>query len=61
MISADGIGLLCGVLEDFAKRGADCPKVVAATHFHGTMVRDILPVAGRMLIFFPKKSSHMSC
>ncbi|KAL6304396.1 DNA mismatch repair protein MutS [Sparassis latifolia] len=33
-ISADGAGLLCGVLKHLAQRGSGCPKVLAATHFH---------------------------
>ncbi|CAG8786426.1 15533_t:CDS:10, partial [Racocetra persica] len=32
--STDGAGLFCGVMEHLLKRGRDCPKVVAATHFH---------------------------
>jgi DNA mismatch repair protein MSH5 len=34
--STDGIGLFCAVIEEFAKRGNECPRVVSATHFHGT-------------------------
>ncbi|CAG8587142.1 7126_t:CDS:10, partial [Dentiscutata heterogama] len=33
--STDGAGLFCGVMEHLLKRGKDCPKVIAATHFHG--------------------------
>ena len=31
---SDGAGLFCGVLMHLLARGADCPKVIAATHFH---------------------------
>ena len=30
----DGAGLTAGVLEHFLNLGEECPKVVAATHFH---------------------------
>jgi DNA mismatch repair protein MSH5 len=33
--STDGIGLFSAVIESFASRGIDCPKLIAATHFHG--------------------------
>lgn len=33
--STDGAGLFCGVMEHLLKRGKDCPKIIAATHFHG--------------------------
>ncbi len=33
--SLDGIGLFCAVVESFTSRGQECPKVIAATHFHG--------------------------
>jgi DNA mismatch repair protein MSH5 len=34
--SLDGIGLFCAVVESFAGREHECPKLIAATHFHGT-------------------------
>lgn len=30
----DGAGLFCGVLQHLLNRGNDCPRVLAATHFH---------------------------
>lgn len=33
-ISTDGAGLFCGLLKSLLNRGPDCPKVLAATHFH---------------------------
>lgn len=33
-LSTDGAGLFCAVLQHLLARGADCPKVLAATHFH---------------------------
>lgn len=30
----DGAGLFAGVLNHFLSRGSQCPKVLAATHFH---------------------------
>ena len=39
--SSDGAGLACAVFEHFLSLGVQCPKVVGATHFHGTFVRDI--------------------
>lgn len=33
LISTDGIGLACGILEHLLKL-EDAPKVIAATHFH---------------------------
>lgn len=38
----DGAGLLCGVLKHFMDRGPDCPKVLAATHFHDVFREDLL-------------------
>lgn len=32
--SYDGAGLAAGVFEHLLQRGADCPKVMGATHFH---------------------------
>lgn len=34
---ADGAGLACGVFEYLISLGDMCPKVVAATHFHGKL------------------------
>ncbi|KAF8073753.1 DNA mismatch repair protein MutS [Lyophyllum atratum] len=38
----DGAGLFCGVLKHLLARGADCPKVLAATHFHDVFRTDLL-------------------
>lgn len=35
--SSDGAGLTCAVLEYLLSLGAECPKIVAATHFHGSV------------------------
>ncbi|KAH7919581.1 hypothetical protein BV22DRAFT_1108014 [Leucogyrophana mollusca] len=40
-ISTDGAGLFCGVLKHLLNRGADCPKVLAATHFHEVFRKDL--------------------
>jgi DNA mismatch repair protein MSH5 len=41
-IAADGAGLLCGVLKHLLNRGPECPKVLAATHFHDVFREDLL-------------------
>lgn len=41
----DGAGLFCGVLRSFLARGADCPKVLTATHFHDVFREDLLDPA----------------
>ncbi|PBK97772.1 hypothetical protein ARMGADRAFT_1044451 [Armillaria gallica] len=41
-LSTDGAGLLCGVLKHLMDRGADCPKVLAATHFHDVFREELL-------------------
>jgi len=38
----DGAGLLCGVLKTLLSRGPECPKVLAATHFHEIFRDDLL-------------------
>ncbi|KIY71247.1 hypothetical protein CYLTODRAFT_346399 [Cylindrobasidium torrendii FP15055 ss-10] len=38
----DGAGLLCGVLKHLLDRGVDCPKVLAATHFHDVFREELL-------------------
>nr|CAG8531242.1 9277_t:CDS:10 [Entrophospora candida] len=35
-------GLFCGVIEHLLKRGHNCPKVIAATHFHEIFENDLL-------------------
>ena len=40
----DGAGLFCGVLKHFLDRGLDCPKVLAATHFHEVFRTDLFDV-----------------
>ncbi|KAG9293455.1 hypothetical protein G9A89_009179 [Geosiphon pyriformis] len=40
--STDGAGLFCGVIEHLLKRGRECPKVIAATHFHEIFENDLL-------------------
>ncbi|KAG8930589.1 MutS protein msh5 [Tulasnella sp. 418] len=41
-LSADGAGLLCGVLNHLLSRGPECPKVLVATHFHEIFRNDLL-------------------
>ncbi|CAL1712854.1 unnamed protein product [Somion occarium] len=41
-LATDGAGLFCGILQHFVGRGNDCPKVIAATHFHDIFRQDIL-------------------
>ncbi|KAJ7069760.1 DNA mismatch repair protein MutS [Mycena amicta] len=41
-LPTDGAGLFCGVLKHFLDRGPDCPKVLAATHFHDVFRDDLL-------------------
>lgn len=40
--ASDGAGLFCGVLKDLLDRGPECPKVLAATHFHDVFREDML-------------------
>ncbi|KAK2465358.1 hypothetical protein APHAL10511_002712 [Amanita phalloides] len=57
-LAADGAGLFCGVLLHLLARGADCPKMIAATHFHDVFQQGLLrpksvPIAFRhMRIMF---------
>ncbi|KAF9468500.1 DNA mismatch repair protein MutS [Collybia nuda] len=41
-LSTDGAGLFCGVLKELIDRGSECPKVLAATHFHDVFRKDLL-------------------
>ncbi|KAH7885327.1 DNA mismatch repair protein MutS [Phlebopus sp. FC_14] len=41
-VAADGAGLFCGVLKHLLTRGTDCPKVLAASHFHEVFRKDLL-------------------
>lgn len=41
-ISTDGAGLFCGVVKHLLNRGADCPMVLAATHFHEVFRKGLL-------------------
>lgn len=34
--ASDGAGLACAVFNYLTSLGSDCPKVIGATHFHGT-------------------------
>ncbi|OJA09631.1 hypothetical protein AZE42_01410 [Rhizopogon vesiculosus] len=51
---ADGAGLFCGVIKHLLNRGSQCPKVLAATHFHEVFQEDMLD-PGK----FPITFSHM--
>ncbi|KAG2033757.1 muts domain V-domain-containing protein [Suillus americanus] len=37
-----GTGLFCGVIKHLLNRGSQCPKVLAATHFHEVFQKDML-------------------
>jgi len=39
---SDGAGLFCGVIKHLLDRGSNCPKVLAATHFHDVFRTDLL-------------------
>ncbi|EMD01095.1 hypothetical protein BAUCODRAFT_62522 [Baudoinia panamericana UAMH 10762] len=41
--SYDGAGLAAGVFEHLLQRGAECPKVLGATHFHEIFEAGFLP------------------
>ncbi|KAG1765597.1 DNA mismatch repair protein MutD [Suillus placidus] len=41
-LSIDGTGLFCGVIKHLLNRGSQCPKVLAATHFHEVFQKDML-------------------
>ncbi|KAL1699469.1 DNA mismatch repair protein MutS [Schizophyllum commune] len=62
-ISTDGAGLFCGVLKHLLDRGPDCPKVMAATHFHDVFREDLLdpesvPIAFlHMQVMFEKEDT----
>ncbi|KAJ3525628.1 hypothetical protein NM688_g8376 [Phlebia brevispora] len=47
----DGAGLFCGLLTHLLARGAACPKVLAATHFHEVFRDDILKPIGLPVTF----------
>ncbi|KAI5896843.1 uncharacterized protein SCHCODRAFT_02725125 [Schizophyllum commune H4-8] len=59
----DGAGLFCGVLKHLLDRGSDCPKVMAATHFHDVFREDLLdpesvPIAFlHMQVMFEKEDA----
>ncbi|KAF8938585.1 MutS protein msh5 [Dissophora ornata] len=40
--STDGAGMFCGVIEHFAKRTSDRPRVIATTHFHELFENQLL-------------------
>ncbi|CAE6468150.1 unnamed protein product [Rhizoctonia solani] len=42
-LSTDGAGLFAGVISQLLKRGNDCPKVFASTHFHELFTRGLIP------------------
>ncbi|CAE6481023.1 unnamed protein product [Rhizoctonia solani] len=41
-LSTDGAGLFAGVINQLLKRGNDCPKVFASTHFHELFTRGLI-------------------
>lgn len=41
LVVSDGAGLFCGVLRHLLDRGPNCPKVLAATHFHEIFRTDL--------------------
>lgn len=40
--NTDGAGIFCGVLKHLLNRGAECPKVLVATHFHDVFNEQLL-------------------
>jgi len=44
LVVSDGAGLFCGVLKHLLDRGVNCPKVLAATHFHQVFKTDLFDV-----------------
>lgn len=48
---SDGAGLFCSVLKHLSARGAGCPKVLAATHFHDVFTKDLLDPASAPITF----------
>ncbi|KAH8825333.1 DNA mismatch repair protein MutS [Flagelloscypha sp. PMI_526] len=50
-LPTDGAGLFCGIIHHFLSRGADCPKVLAATHFHDVFRDDLLAVDSSRISF----------
>ncbi|KAF8158870.1 muts domain V-domain-containing protein [Mycena galopus ATCC 62051] len=61
----DGAGLFCGVLKHLLNRGPDCPKVLAATHFHDVFREDLLDPDAvaitflHMQVMFTSSSGHI--
>ncbi|KAG6837182.1 hypothetical protein H0H93_013409 [Arthromyces matolae] len=42
LVDRNGAGLFCGVLQHLLNRGKECPKVIAATHFHDVFCEGLL-------------------
>ncbi|KAL1760365.1 DNA mismatch repair protein MutS [Schizophyllum commune] len=63
LVALHGAGLFCGVLKHLLDRGPDCPKVMAATHFHDVFREDLLdpesvPIAFlHMQVMFEKEDT----
>ncbi|KAG2153131.1 DNA mismatch repair protein MutS [Suillus bovinus] len=47
-----GAGLFCGVIKHLLNRGSQCPKVLAATHFHEVFQKDMLDPHKFPITFF---------
>ncbi|KAG2102216.1 DNA mismatch repair protein MutS [Suillus discolor] len=47
-----GAGLFCGVIKHLLNRGSQCPKVLAATHFHEVFQKDMLDPHKFPIMFF---------
>ncbi|CAE6476796.1 unnamed protein product [Rhizoctonia solani] len=43
IVDKNGAGLFAGVINQLLKRGNDCPKVFASTHFHELFTRGLIP------------------
>ncbi|KAF2276083.1 mismatch repair protein 5 [Westerdykella ornata] len=61
--SSDGSGLACAVFEHLLRLGTECPKVVAATHFHeifetGVFRPQINPTFGHMEVRIDTEASE---
>ncbi|KAJ7212032.1 muts domain V-domain-containing protein [Mycena pura] len=49
--SFDGAGLFCGIIKQFLNRGPNCPKVLAATHFHEVFKEGLLDPEAHPITF----------
>ena len=61
----DGAGIFCGIIKHLVSRGVECPKVLAATHFHEVFNSNILdphslPITfAHMQVLFTSKNGEV--